>query len=266
MPPGPNFDHERYAALRGEGRIGARVHFAERTTSTMDDARFGADERGGDGCGDAYVTHEQTAGRGRFGREWFSAPGAALLVTFQLCPPAGPRTPLLSAAGGLASAEAIEATTSLQTEQKWPNDVLVDGRKLVGVLADARQRAGGGLEVFLGVGVNLREEAIAGLPEAERSRVTSIEGAGAAPPDLEPLLAALSSALERRAGQLEHDPRAFVDDWRSRLVTLGRRVRLATAQSEVEGLAEDVTELGELTLRLDDGSKRSFAAGDVTTL
>ncbi len=266
------FDHERYASLRGGGRIGVRVHAVASTTSTMDDARAGADQHGAEGCGDAYLAGEQTAGRGRFGRRWVAAPGAALLVTFQLCPAAGPHTPLLSAAGGLATAEAVEATANLAVTLKWPNDVLADGRKLAGILADARPRPGGALEVFLGIGVNLREDATAGLSPDERARATSIEGAGATPPDAEMLLASLAQALERRLEQIERDPSAFLEDWRVRLETIGRRVQLAAAGVDagaagvVEGVAVAVTATGELTLRLDDGSERSFSAGDVTTL
>ena len=265
------FDHERYASLRGAERIGARVHAVAQTTSTMDDARAGADHRGAAGCGDAYLAGEQTAGRGRFGRRWVAAPGAALLVTFHLCPAAGPHTPLLSAAGGLATAEAVEAACGLGVTLKWPNDVLAGGRKLAGVLADARTSRGG-VEVFLGIGLNLHEAATAGLPPEERARATNIEGAGATPPDAETLLAELSKALERRVEQIERDPSAFLADWRARLETIGRRVRLAPAGAEageagvVEGVAVGVTETGELTLRFDDGSERSFAAGDVTTL
>ena len=265
------FDHERYASLRGGGRIGVRVHAVASTTSTMDDARAGADQHGAEGCGDAYLAGEQTAGRGRFGRRWVAAPGAALLVTFQLCPAAGPHTPLLSAAGGLATAEAVGAACGVDVTLKWPNDVLAGGRKLAGVLADART-ARGGVEVFLGIGVNLQEAATAGLPPEERARATSIEGAGATPPDPEPLLAALSRALEGRVEQIEREPSAFLEDWRVRLETIGRRVQLAAAGVDagaagvVEGVATGVTQSGELTLRLDDGSERSFAAGDVTTL
>ncbi len=264
------FDHERYASLRGGGRIGARVHAVAVTTSTMDDARAGADQRGAESCGDAYLAGEQTAGRGRFRRRWVAAPGAALLVTFHLCPAAGPHTPLLSAAGGLATAEAVEAACGLGVSLKWPNDVLAGGRKLAGILADARS-ARGSVEVFLGIGVNLREAATEGLPPDERVRTTSIEGAGVTPPDAEMLLAELSRALERRVVQIERDPAAFLAAWRARLETIGRRVRLAPAGPEaggdlVEGVAVGVTGTGELTLRLDDGSERSFAAGDVTTL
>ena len=196
MAAATGFDHERYAALRGGERLGARVHAVARTTSTMDDARAGADRLGAEGCGDAYVAGEQTAGRGRFGRRWIASPGAALLVTFHLCPAAGPHTPLLSAAGGLATAEAVEAACGLDVSLKWPNDVLAGGRKLAGILADARHGPGGRLEVFLGIGVNLREAATAGLPPEERARATSIEGAGAPPPAAETLLAEARSSGE----------------------------------------------------------------------
>lgn len=265
MPHSPRFDENLYSELRGASQIGTRVHFSNRSISTMTDARIDADLKNNDSCGDAYLAYEQTQGRGRFERTWVSAPGAALLVTYHLCTKVGPHVPLISAAGGLATAEAIEATTGLLTQQKWPNDVLVDGQKLAGILASARQSLNGKADVFLGIGINLFEEATTGLPEPDRQKATTIQGAGISPPGFETLLATLSRLLESKLQQLELDPVMFLDEWRGRLVTIGQRVRLSTPNQEFEGIATSVTDLGELTLRLDDGSIRSFSAGDVTT-
>ena len=262
----PAFDLDRYAALRGSGRIGARVHARERTGSTMDDARAGAGARGAQSCGDAYVAAEQTAGRGRFRRPWVAAPGTALLVTFHLCLPDTPNASLIGVAGALAAADAIAETSGLATEQKWPNDVLAGGRKLVGILAEARSAEAGRRDVFLGIGINVRAGAIAGLPDEDRARATTIEGAAGDPPAFETLLAALARHLERRVDACEETPEALLDEWRGRLVTIGQWIRLATSDAEIEGEAIAVSPLGELVLRQDDGTTASYAAGDVTTL
>jgi len=229
----------------------------------MDDARAGADRDGDVSVGAAYVGGRQTAGRGRQGRSWVSEPGAGLYVTYHLTPAVDPTVvPLFAAAGALAVADAVREVAGLPTAIKWPNDVLSDGRKLAGVLAEARH--GTRLDVFLGIGVNLREAA---LPRELQEIATSIEAAAGRAPTVEEMLAALSAALERWSDVLEGDPRAFVEDWRTRLVTVGQRVRFALPDGRVvEGTAEDVTHAGDLVLLYADGARHAYSAGDVTTI
>jgi BirA family biotin operon repressor/biotin-[acetyl-CoA-carboxylase] ligase len=254
------FDLDRYRRRFAGGHVGAAVRYRESTDSTMNDARAGAAEDGGDDCGTAYVAGEQTAGRGRQGRSWVSAAASGLYVTYHLCPRSAERAPLLSIAGALATADAIEAAAGLRVDVKWPNDLLHEGRKLCGILAEARQTSGR-VDVLLGIGVNLRTAP--SLPPEVAALATSVEQAGAAPPAPEDLLAELSNALGRRAAQADDDPETLVADWRARLVTLGRRVRFEAPSGAVEGEAVDVTARGELVLRLADGSTQAFAAGDV---
>ena len=266
MPP---FDLDRYRELHHGGRVGARVHYRERTASTMDDAREAAALRGTEGCGDAFVAGVQTAGRGRFRREWLDAPGASLLVTFRLCLRDLDAASLVGPAAALAAGDAVSAASGLETALKWPNDVLAGGRKLAGILVESRA-AEDGVDVLLGIGTNVREAAVANLPEDARALATSIEGAGSTPPPLEVLLAALAEQLESRLDQAEHDPASLHAEWRARLVTLGTRVRLASgdgaARELFEGEAIDVTRDGRLVLRLDSRDERAFSAGDVTTV
>ena len=241
--------------------MGVGVAYLEATTSTMDDARAGAAE--GRPCGTAYVAGEQSAGRGRQERSWVSAASAGLYVTYHLCPEWTGGAPLLGLAAAVAAAEAVQAAAGLAVDLKWPNDLQVAGKKLAGILAEARPR-GTSLDVFVGIGINLHTAAE--LPLEVAAIATSIEGAGHPAPPREVLLAALSSAFDRRATQAEADPAALVAEWRSRLVTLGQQVRLATPSGEVEGEAVDVTSAGELVLALASGERRAFAAGDVTTI
>ncbi len=259
VPMAP-FDLDAYHEQRRSTDVGATVRYREQSGSTMDDARAGAEAD--EPCGSAYVAGKQSAGRGRQGRQWVSPLGAGLHVTYHLCPPKSDRTPLLSVAGALAAADAIRETSGLRSDLKWPNDVLYEGKKLCGVLAEARH--GERLDVFLGIGINVR--VASDMPDEVRAIATSIEQAGGAVPSLEALLAALSAALQGWTWRTATDPDGMVAEWRSRLVTLGQRVTLAAPAGEVTGEAVDVTDHGELVLRLDSGLTQSFSAGDVTTV
>lgn len=256
------FDLHRYQSFRRSRTVGVEVAHREETGSTMDDARAGAEA--GRVPGTAYVAASQHAGRGRMGRSWVSEPGAGLWVTYHLRQREG--TPLLSIAGGLAVVDALESVAGLRCELKWPNDVQHGGRKICGVLAEARPVLDGSAtaatDVFLGIGINLRTPS--GLPEEVLAVATSVEQEGRPAPSPEVLLAALSSALEVRAGQAERDSRGLIADWRACLNTLGRWVRLSLPDGAVvEGEAVDVAPDGALVIE-SQGARRAFFAGDVT--
>jgi BirA family biotin operon repressor/biotin-[acetyl-CoA-carboxylase] ligase len=253
------FDLARYHSLRRSRTVGVEVVHLDETGSTMDDARTGAEA--GRPVGTAYVAAAQTAGRGRQGRSWVSEPGAGLWVTFHLRPgvPAG----LVAAAAALAVADALEVAAGLTVDLKWPNDILYGGRKLCGILAEARPGAAGN-DVMLGIGVNLRTPA--GMPPEVLAIATSIEQEGRPAPSREVLLAALSTALERRLEEATAKPHGLLAAWSMRLVTIGRRVRVEAPGEAFEGLATGVDETGALRVRLDDGSERVCVAGDVHLL
>jgi len=253
------FDVARYQSLRRSLTVGVEVVHFEDTGSTMDEARAGSDA--GRPPGTVYVAAAQSAGRGRLGRSWVSEPGAGLWVTYHLV--AGRNAPLLSIAGGLAMVDALQTAVGLQADLKWPNDVQHQGRKLCGVLAESRPRGDGSVEVFLGIGLNLRTPD--GLPPEVLATATSVEQEGRPAPAWEVMLAALSSALEPWVTLVERDPERLLDAWRARLVTLGKQVRLSLPDgTSVEGLAVDVAPGGELVIDV-EGQRRFFAAGDVTS-
>ena len=253
------FDFDQYHRLRTTDAIGTVVVYRDETVSTMDDARRGAIE--GDASGTAYVAGVQTGGRGRQGRTWASDSGG-LYVTYHLRATDAAAAPLYSFAGALAVADAVRDASGLAVDLKWPNDVLHKGRKLAGILAEST--LGERIDVFLGIGINIRATA---LPADVAALATSIEAASGEAPTREALLAALSNSLERRTSQLARSPQALIDAWRSRLTTIGQRIRLGAVDGRTfEGEAIDVSPHGELMVRLDDGSVTGFAAGDVTTL
>lgn len=169
------------------GRFGRDYTFMERCESTQRLMAEGAAE------GAVAATDEQTEGRGRLGRTWEAPAGSSVLVSIALRP-AVPTTNLaeLSLVAGRACAAAIAELTGLTAEVKWPNDVLIRGRKVAGILAEAREG-----RVVLGVGINV-SQADESLPERAQYPATSLLlETGRAVPRAE-LLAALLDHLERQ--------------------------------------------------------------------
>ena len=172
---------------RLRGRLGQPYRFVERTASTQ---RLLGEN---DPEGAVVVADEQTEGRGRLGRQWLAPAGTSLLVSILLRPDVEPaRLPELSLVAGRACAEAIVETAGLETEGKFPNDVLVAGRKVAGILAEASEG-----RVVLGVGVNV-SQALGQLPPDARTPATSLLLETGREIDRTELLVALLDHLERR--------------------------------------------------------------------
>jgi BirA family biotin operon repressor/biotin-[acetyl-CoA-carboxylase] ligase len=169
------------------GRFGREYLHRERCTSTQrllgPDAPEGA----------VAVAEEQTEGRGRLGRRWLSPPGTSILCSIVLRPPVpSERLPELSLVAGEACAEAIAAVTGLEPRLKFPNDVLIDGRKVAGILAEAIEG-----RVVLGIGINANV-AENELPTDVQMPATSLLVETGAHVDRRELLAAVLERLERR--------------------------------------------------------------------
>jgi BirA family biotin operon repressor/biotin-[acetyl-CoA-carboxylase] ligase len=167
------------------GRFGRPYSYRERCDSSQRLLDRSAAE------GAVAVCDEQTAGRGRLGRSWTAPPGTAILASVLLEPPAERAVAELSLVGGLAAAEAIEAATALAAQIKWPNDVLVNRRKVAGVLAEAAEG-----KVVLGLGVNVtqsREQ----LPQDAKVQAGSLFTVDGVRRERAPILADLLLRLER---------------------------------------------------------------------
>jgi BirA family biotin operon repressor/biotin-[acetyl-CoA-carboxylase] ligase len=167
------------------GRFGKSYRYAESTTSTQRMLRPGDPE------GSVAVADEQTAGRGRLGRSWHAPAGTALLFSTLLVPAVDPsRLPELSLVAGAAVAEAITDVSGLQPEIEFPNDVLIGGRKVAGILAESSEG-----RVVLGIGVNTNQEE-AELPPDAQTEPTSLRLQLGRPVDRAELLAAILARLE----------------------------------------------------------------------
>lgn len=207
------------------------------------------------------VADEQTGGQGRRGRRWVSPPGN-LYVTIVLRPAWSVRA--LAMVAPLAVCEAVEALASVRASIKWPNDVLVEGRKIAGILIDIHLASGGVDYALVGVGVNIRLDP--SKHREIRDVATSLEVESGEEIRRESLLATLLNRFERLYIAAGHDDDSVYDGWRVRLETFGRRICVQFADQLEEGVAEDVDGNGNLLLRRADGSVIALSAGDVTLM
>lgn len=211
--------------------------------------------------GTVVVAESQTAGRGRRGRPWVDEPGASLLVSILLRPRLEPaRLPGLSLAAGVAVAQAMTRSAGLSPRLKWPNDVLVGGRKIAGILLESRTNGAGegGRLAVLGIGVNLGQRVFS---SDLAHRATSVWLATRRLVDRDVVLAALLDALGEWRRQLEYGGfTAIRARWRELSDTLGRRVEA----DGVRGVAVDIDVDGALVVNDAEGRRHRVVAGDVT--
>ena len=241
------------------GPFGRRIVWYADVPSTNDIAAAlgeqGADE------GLVVAANAQSAGRGRQGRRWVSPQGAGLYVSTVLRP-SPLAAPLLTIAAGVAVVEGVQRATGLEPHLKWPNDVYAGGRKVAGVLAEARTTVGAVQFVILGFGINVLPAA---YPRDVAGRATSLEGELGRAVDRGALLAECLASLAERYRELQTGQAgAILEAWRMRAApTLGRRVRWEAGGAAVEGVAETIDESGALLVRT-GGSVVRVTAGTVT--
>lgn len=199
--------------------------------------------------GTLVTAAEQTAGHGRQGRSWVTPPERALACSLVLRDP--PRLLPMVAALAVADVAAQFDRARRAPAIKWPNDVLLDGRKLAGILAEGRPQEGW---VVLGIGVNVAIEQDAFPPEL-RELATSL---GGTPADVEPVLAVLLARLEHWSAA---SPAAAMDAYRARDALAGREIRWGP--HERHGIAQGVADDGRLRVRAADGQELLLDAGEV---
>jgi BirA family biotin operon repressor/biotin-[acetyl-CoA-carboxylase] ligase len=207
--------------------------------------------------GTVVIADSQTAGRGRRGHAWVDEPGASLLASIVMRPRLEPaRLPGLSLAAAVAVADALTRTAGVTPRLKWPNDVLVGGRKLAGILLETRL-SGDQATTILGVGVNLSQRVFPAELSATATSVWLVSGRLV---DRDSLLAALLDALGEWRRRLERQGFAPIRKrWRALADTLGRAVTV----DGVSGIAVDVDADGALVVADADGRRRRVVAGEV---
>ncbi len=238
--------------------IGRPTLYYPSVSSTMDVARKaianGATE------GTVILADEQTSGRGRLGREWVSPPDSSLMLSIILYPKLA-QLQRLTVVACIAIARCVEDVAYLETSIKWPNDVLIGGKKVSGVLIESDVAGDTVNYAIVGIALNINLD-VESYPEIA-SIATSLKHEIGLHFSRLDVLASLLGEFEAVYNALcKGEP--IENDWRRRLNTLGKKVTVRNGDVVREGVAEDVDTDGNLLLRRPDGSLDTISAGDVT--
>lgn len=240
--------------------IGRDVRVFNETTSTNDVveklARDGVRE------GVVVFAESQTKGRGRMGRKWVSPPGQGLWFSVLVRPPFSPdNATQLTVIAATAVARAIRDETSLTPQIKWPNDILVSGRKAVGVLTELAAEMDRIKHVIIGIGVDVN---LTEFPPELQSIATSLACEAGKTIQRAALAARILEELDRDYARIcAGDFAGVAEEWEQQCVTLGRRVRIHIGARELTGRAEALDASGALLLRTDHGHLERITGGEV---
>jgi BirA family transcriptional regulator, biotin operon repressor / biotin---[acetyl-CoA-carboxylase] ligase len=237
--------------------IGQKVLYYPSVTSTNDIARRRAVRKAPEGT--AVIADKQTTGRGRLKRQWVS-PQGNIAVTVILYP-ARKNLQYLTMLAALAVQHSIEKTTALKCQLKWPNDVLIDNKKVCGILLESQAEIDSVNYAIIGIGINVNMK-LADYPEIAPIATSLADESGKEVSRLV-LIRNLFIEMEKlyldlQAGELP------LKEWRDNLITIGKKIHVRFGNEVFEGICESVADDGSLLLRCDNGALMKFTAGDVT--
>lgn len=245
----------------GECEIGRRiVHYMVIGSTNTQALLMAAD---GAPHGLVVAAEEQTAGRGRFGRTWHSERFAGIYATVILRPPLAPSAaPILTLMAGLAIHQAITDMTGIVLDIRWPNDLLVEGKKIGGVLTEMSAELDRVHAVVVGMGLNVNHR---DMPVELRPIATSMRMASGRSYSRVQILAGILRQLQRfYQALLEQGSGAIAQAWAERSTfARGKRVRVKTGAGETQAVTEGLDPNGALRLRFDDGRIEPFTSGEV---
>ena len=246
-------------------RIGSSLLCLKETESTNAVAFKMAVEGAAEGT--VVIADTQTAGKGRLGRVWLSPPGVNLYCSIVLRPPISPVAACqLTFLSVVAVARAIEKCTALKPQIKWPNDILISGKKVAGLLNEMNAETEKVNFVVLGIGVNLNVP-LSQLGEGLRHPATSLLEEGGAEVDrvafTRTLLTELDDLYDRFLLEGEGPVRA---EWLERSAIRGRSVSVNSGNREFTGVVQGVDSFGALLVLLGDGKLETVLSGDVTLI
>ena len=209
------------------------------------------------------VTDYQSGGRGREERKWIAPPGKALLFSFVLHAGHVPsHLPLLTITTVLGVCRAIRSRLDLKPEVKWPNDVLLDGKKVCGILTEVVTSGKGDEAVVVGIGLNVNQ-ASPDFPGELAHTATSLSIEKREGIDRLSLLKQIMSSFDNHYFLYQRgEHHEIVRRWKSYSSILGRHVCVRTGDQEIKGTVVDLENSGAIVLRLDTGQTKSFFGSD----
>jgi BirA family biotin operon repressor/biotin-[acetyl-CoA-carboxylase] ligase len=244
-------DIDRIKAARPANQI----HFFDSVGSTMTEAAALAEA--GAAHSTVVLAEEQTAGIGRLGRTWHSPPGAGIYCSIVLRLKLAPGSvPVASLLVGLAAADAIQKTTNLLCDLRWPNDVLIGERKVAGILTHLI-----GDCVIAGIGVNVNQ---LGFPNDLRTPATSLRmESNGRPQSREQLIVQLLESVDAFCRKLDEEGVAGILQAFSAASSYARNRRVIVEESGARGITTGLDDNGFLLIRFDDGQTQRLATGGV---
>ncbi len=236
--------------------IGQRILYYSSLTSTMDIAR--QEVKKGAAEGTVIIADEQTDGKGRLKRTWISPAGNIAMSVILY--PRKDYLPSIIMMASLAVLHTIKTVTGLKAQIKWPNDVLINNRKVCGILIENDVHSNTVNYTVIGIGINYNIRR-GNFPEIIQTATSIINELSKEISRLD-LIRSLLVDIEKLYTILQTGGSLY-EEWRDNLITLGKKVRLDTGEAIYEGMAESVARDGSLMLRQPDGSLIRVIAGDV---
>jgi BirA family biotin operon repressor/biotin-[acetyl-CoA-carboxylase] ligase len=245
----------------GDNAIGHRIVHFFRTESTNTAALELAAK--GAAHGTVVVAEEQTAGRGRFGRSWYSEQSSGIYASIVLRPPLAPAVaPVLTLMAAVAAHQAISTTTGLPADIRWPNDVLVNGKKVCGILTEMSAEVDRLHAVVLGIGINVNHRE---MPSELKSIATSLRIEAGKTISRAQILVALLKELERKYHLLlDEGSAAIARRWAAASTFAeGKRVRVLSGTGQFVATTVGLESNGALRVRREDGREELLVSGEV---
>jgi BirA family biotin operon repressor/biotin-[acetyl-CoA-carboxylase] ligase len=241
--------------------IGRDIRVFEQTTSTNDIAARLAQDGVKEGV--VIFAESQSKGRGRLGRSWISPPRKGLWFSILLRPNMRPQAATqLTVAAATALARAIQQQTEIEPDIKWPNDILIGGKKVAGILTELTAELERVKDIVLGIGVDVN---IDEFPADLRKIATSLKIETGSNVDRPALAAAMLRELDRDYARICAGEFAEVaEEWQERCTTIGEEVSIRLGDRVVRGLAESLDSEGAMLLRTEHGHLERIIGGDVT--
>jgi len=245
----------------GENQIGHRIVHYFRTGSTNDVALSLAAK--GEAHGTVILAEEQTAGRGRLGRSWYSEKSSGIYASIILRPPLTPAAaPVLTLMAGVATQRAVSTVTGLPVDIRWPNDLQLNGKKVCGILTEMSAELDRLHAVVLGIGLNVNHRE---MPSELREIATSLRMEGRKPYSRAQILVALLRELERKYRLLlDEGSVAIARAWAAASTyAQGKRIRVVSGAGEFLATTAGLEPSGELRVRCDDGREELLVSGEI---
>jgi len=253
---------EEVASRLQTERMGRQIRYFSRIDSTNQYAKRIAEEGAPDGT--LIIADEQTAGKGRSGRTWVTPPAEAIAFTLLLRPKLSPdRISMVTLVMGLAVTNAVNSLYGVSAGIKWPNDVVIKGRKLCGILTEMSAEVRQVNYIVIGVGINAN---LTSFPEEIREIATSLKLELGRDINRAELIARVMAEFERLYAEFEAqgDLGAVMQEYNELCLNAGSKVRVLDPNGEYTGTSRGINSMGELLVETEDGKMQEVYAGEVS--